>query len=411
MKILAVNLAYPWPIDNGYTLRVCNLIRNLGEGVELDLVCLGDPKAVPDGAQRTALLGPACRRVHIVPADSLRPVPRRSLLARVINIVSPDRSSIGEPLVSEAMERMVRQRQRDEHYDLVLLWGLAASQYFDAGEAAIPYLVDVCDSPSRLAWSYLSTEPSVLRKPRKFVQFIWARSYERKHVAPIPNLVLISEADASFTARHSGKSNTWIVSNGVDTDYFRRSPSASVDRTDLLFTGAMEYWPNEQAMLHFIRAILPRIREFAPSLRLIVAGRNPSRQLKDLASSVEGIVLTGFVDDLRPYFERAAVYVAPIRSGAGMKNKILESWAMETPIVATKEATLGIEIKDGENIFIADEPDVFAAKTLQLLREPETGRRLSSAGRAWVEKQYSWRGRGQALADICRQVTGARAVR
>ena len=119
MKILAVNLPYPWPIDNGYKLPVCNLIRNLGEGVELDLhlVCPGDPKAVSDGVQRTALLGPACRRVEIVPADSLRPVPRRSLLARVINIFSPDRPSIGEPLVSEAMARAVRQ-QRDENYDL-----------------------------------------------------------------------------------------------------------------------------------------------------------------------------------------------------------------------------------------------------------------------------------------------------
>jgi glycosyltransferase involved in cell wall biosynthesis len=227
----------------------------------------------------------------------------------------------------------------------------------------------------------------------------------------MPNLILISDADASFIRQSCTKSKIWVVSNGVDTEYFRPSPNASPRRADILFTGVMDYWPNEEAMLYFMRTILPRIRKEMPDVKLVVAGRNPPASLRDLAQSIEGVLLTGFLEDLRPSFEHAAAYVAPIRSGAGMKNKILEAWAMGAPVVATTEACRGIEVEDGGNVLIADHPDDFTAKTVRLLREPELGERLRRAARARVEERYSWRSRGQGLAQICREIVDSRTLR
>ncbi len=188
-----------------------------------------------------------------------------------------------------------------------------------------------------------------------------------------------------------------VVPNGVDTEYF--TPRADPGTRTILFCGSMDMHPNQEAMEYFLRQIWPRVVAQAPDVDLLIVGRKPPEWLNEVARTDPRIQITGFVDDVRPYFQKAAVCICPIVSGGGTRLKILDSLAMGVPVVATSFAASGLSLGHDKHLLLANTEEQFAEYTLHLLSELPLRSRLASAGAERVKQLYSWTVVGQTLMD------------
>ena len=180
-----------------------------------------------------------------------------------------------------------------------------------------------------------------------------------------------------------------VIPNGVDLDYFAPRGDVPPRPRRLVFTGNMSYRPNVDAVRHLCAEILPRIRREVPDVELYIVGMDPSAAVRALADPPR-VVVTGRVDDVRPFFEAATVAVAPLRLARGLQNKVLEAMAMRVPVVASPAAHHGISAVAGRDLLVGDGPAEFAQAVVTLLREPATRERVARAGRAAVEENHAW---------------------
>jgi glycosyltransferase involved in cell wall biosynthesis len=177
------------------------------------------------------------------------------------------------------------------------------------------------------------------------------------------------------------------MATGVDTEFF--SPRGPAAGKRLVFTGSMDWLPNEDAMTYFCRDILPLIRAQEPDVAVSIVGRAPTPAVTRLAEDA-GIEVTGRVDDVRGYIEQAAAYIVPIRIGGGTRLKIFEAMAMGKAVVSTTVGAEGLPVTHGENVLIADDPTSFARDVVRLLRDPARRVQLERAARQLVVERYDW---------------------
>jgi len=167
----------------------------------------------------------------------------------------------------------------------------------------------------------------------------------------------------------------------------------------MVFVGAFRHAPNLDAMKFFTRDILPGVLKEVPKAHLYIVGSSPPPEIRRLDKH-PNVTVTGFVDDIQEYYQRAAVVVVPLRTGVGIRGKILEGWSVGKAMVATSLACQGIEAIHGENIIIADRPDEFIIWTVALMRNPEFCRALGDRGRQMAEQRYDWDILGQQMSDL-----------
>jgi glycosyltransferase involved in cell wall biosynthesis len=198
----------------------------------------------------------------------------------------------------------------------------------------------------------------------------------------------VSEADRRLLAATAPAARVAAVETGVDIEYF--APNGWHEKpATIVFTGSLDWYPNEDAVAHFVDEILPRVRAEVGAARFVVVGRNPSAKLREAAEAA-GAVVTGTVDDVRPYLAEATVCVVPLRIGGGTRLKIFEALAMAKPVVSTTIGAEGLPVTPGEHLVLADGPEDFARAVVALLRDPARRRALAAAGRALVEQRFSW---------------------
>jgi sugar transferase (PEP-CTERM/EpsH1 system associated) len=227
------------------------------------------------------------------------------------------------------------------------------------------------------------------------------RRYETKALTSADHCVVVSREDEILTRQLAPETPISIIPNGVDTDYFRPSPETS-GPPNLVFTGAMGWPPNADAMIYFCRDILPLIRREFPAVQLTIAGLQPSDDVKELAQDPQ-IHVTGFVPDVRPFVAGASVYIVPLRSGSGTRLKILEAMAMGKAIVSTPIGAEGLEVVDGRHLILADRPQDFAEAVCRLLKDPTRRQALGQAGRQLVEQTYDWKTIAAGLDNVYHQ--------
>jgi glycosyltransferase involved in cell wall biosynthesis len=182
-----------------------------------------------------------------------------------------------------------------------------------------------------------------------------------------------------------------VLPNCVDLDYF--TPLHEPRQPDMLvFSGKMSYHANVTAVLHLVNNIMPRVWAQRRHVRLTIAGKDPPRQISSLTTRHRPLIgVTGTVPDIRPYVRRAAGAVVPTLHGAGIQNKALEAMACETPAVASPQAVSALQVTDGGEALVAEEPAVFAQRVLGLLKDEAQRKKVGSGGREYVEKHHDWR--------------------
>ncbi len=217
----------------------------------------------------------------------------------------------------------------------------------------------------------------------------------------------VSEADRALLAARAPGADIRAIPTGVDTSYFHPNGAAEAPAT-LVFTGSMDWYPNEDAILYFLDAILPEVRREVPGVSLAVVGRDPTDRLR-AAGSAAGICVTGTVSDVRPYVAEAAVYVVPLRVGGGTRLKIFEALAMGKAVVSTRVGAEGLPIVSDRHFLQADSPAAFAQAVISLLKDADRRRALGLAGRRLVEERYSWSQVTREFEGHCQELVSRHA--
>jgi sugar transferase (PEP-CTERM/EpsH1 system associated) len=393
-KILVLTPQFPYPPHQGTTIRNFNLIAGLARRHEVHLLSFGDPV----DSHGTPLDG-LCRSVQVV-----RP-PQRSMRQRLMGLALSRLPDMAQRLPSAEFSAALTAILAREDPDVVEVEGIELAQYlFQAaqrrGEKTHPLLVyDDHNAEYVLQQRAFETD---LRIPRRwvgaaysFVQWQRLRGYERRACLAADRVVAVSEIDAEAIRRLVPGLEPAVVPNGVDMEFYTADIPPLGDRVgpgeqDLVFTGKMDFRPNVDAVLWFTEEVLPLIRRESPETRFWVVGKDPHPRLAALADDPV-VVLTGRVDDVRPYIAGAAVYAIPLRIGGGTRLKVLEAMAMGRAIVSTRLGCEGFDLEPGQELIIADEPDEFAAAVLTLFRDPARRERLGRAARRFAGSRYDWR--------------------
>lgn len=254
------------------------------------------------------------------------------------------------------------------------------------------------DSDKWRQYSNSSTYPMkwIYRRESRLLKKYEHRIYEFFDIC-----FFISSAEVDlFCSQYHCSEKPLAIGNGIDTESFR--PAAQPPGNDtpvFIFTGVMDYKPNVDAVLWFTENVWPGILENYPGSRFIVAGMNPVPDIQSL-SELNGIEITGFVDDILPYFQQSTIFVAPLRIARGIQNKVLQAFSCGLPVVSTSMGAEGIDYTDGENILIADSPEAFLESITRLQNNRDLYQSLKVNALELVKKHYSWEGKLAPLKEI-----------
>lgn len=226
---------------------------------------------------------------------------------------------------------------------------------------------------------------------------------EQQYLKRADHVLAVSENDRKDFLKFMDPTKVTVVPTGVDTEFFQPSQKPEAPNS-LVFTGSMDWLPNEDGISYFAHEIFPLIQRKAPDAILRIVGRKPSSRLKDLAARVANIELTGWVEDVRPYLAQSSVCIVPLRIGGGTRLKIFEAMSMAKAVVSTSIGAEGLPVIHGEHLLIADDPARFAECTLDLLRDTSRRARFGQAARKLVEKNYSWVTVASEFAQILEKV-------
>jgi sugar transferase (PEP-CTERM/EpsH1 system associated) len=225
---------------------------------------------------------------------------------------------------------------------------------------------------------------------------------ERGYACLADSVITVSEQNREYFSRYVHPDRVSTIATGVDIEAFRPSDGASSN--SMVFTGSMDWMPNQDGILHFASEMLPHIRREVPDVELWIVGRYPSREIQELASA--RIHVTGRVEDIRPYLQKAPAYIVPLRHGSGTRLKIFEAMAMGKAVVSTTLGAEGLPVTHGKNILIADDPREFAATVVRILRDRELAASLGRAARVLVEEHFSWKAAASQFEKILEEAVG-----
>ncbi len=275
----------------------------------------------------------------------------------------------------------------------------------------------ICNLQPALVWDSVDCISYLFEQSSRYGQGFFARvitrlelprtrRYEGWLVGQFDRVLVTSPVDKAALERLADsaicnpQSAITVLPNGVDLTYFTPSDEPREPDT-LVFSGKMSYHANVTAALYLVEQVMPHVWAQRPEVRVWLVGKDPPREVQRLAVDRGAqVTVTGTVPDVRPYFRRAAVAVAPIPYGAGIQNKVLEAMACGTPVVATPQAVSALAVADGEQALVADGPGAFAAAVLRLLGDPALRTRIGQAGRRYVEQHHDWRSIVERLEPV-----------
>jgi polysaccharide biosynthesis protein PslH len=381
MKILWVKTDFLHPTDRGGQIRTLEMLKALHRRHEIHYVTFDDGRNA-EGPRRS---GEYCTRAyavrHSVP-------PRRSLqfAGQLLHgLISELPVSVAR-YASSRMKRQIEALLRREPFDsLVCDFLFPAPNIPDIGRAVL-----FQHNVESMIWRrHVQETRNSAKRAYLALQARRMEAFEGKICRAAAHIVAVSDVDREAMQELFGVKRISSVATGVDLEYFTPPPDAP-NEADLIFTGSMDWLPNIDAMEWLAAEILPLIHREQADCRLLIAGRRPTPGLQELARREPRIALTGTVPDIRPYVWGSKISVVPLRIGGGTRLKIFEAVAAKVPVVSTSIGAEGLPLEDGKHILIADRPEAFARKCLELLANPE--QRCDLAERAWelVAGRYSW---------------------
>ena len=401
LRILWVKVGGLWPPNTGGRLRTLHMIAELSQRHRVSVITTRHPADESTGL-RTRL--PACEGIDAVPYTLPKQGTSRFALAVARSWASPYPADLWRWRIP-AVRARIRERLA-EGVDLCVADFLVAMPNLPSRTTTPVVLFE--HNVEYMIWKRLhEVEKRPARRALLGLEWRKMRQYEARACARASLTVAVSEADRALLAANAPGADIRAIGTGVDTTYFH--PNGAVEApASLVFTGSMDWYPNEDAIMYFIAEILPELRREVPGLSLAVVGRDPAERLR-AACATAGVQVTGTVADVRPHVAEAAVYVVPLRIGGGTRLKIFEALAMGKAVVSTRVGAEGLPIVPGEHFLQADSPADFTQAVVTLLKDPDRRRALGRAGRRLVEDRYSWNQVTRQFEGHCEEVVARHA--
>jgi glycosyltransferase involved in cell wall biosynthesis len=389
MRILLVSEMIPWlPSHDGFRVSPANLVRNLSDRHEIHLIALAQGG---ESVERSDWSRRYCREFSIFHTDS-------GIRARLRAVTSaPDRS----------LARFVSDAVLKSRPDLIHLEGGGLAPLLGSATHGLPAVLSIHDSKALRFDEFVKFTDLPRKRLRLRLLAVVARRHERRWFSRADRVVVTSPFDADGLSASLAADRIVSIPYGVDLEYYARQQAPEPGR--IVFTGSMNWPPNEDAAEHFARDIFPAIRSRISGASFWIVGAEPTARVRSL-SSIAGVHVTGTVEDIRPWIWSAAVYASPLRFGLGVKNKILEAMASSAPIVATSRSLSGTPLIDEQHALIAHDDVKFGDAVVRLLSDAELRESLAHKARRLAETEYSWDSITSEFEELYREVLAGRAV-
>lgn len=387
MKVLILMPYTPVPANFGGAMRIYYLLKSLAGNHKVTVLAFGNPGRANLMEEEFGYL---VDDIHIVPEPWSRKYKR---FGQVYSIFS-SQSYSNICCYSDKMQEKIDELLSDREYDVVHCEFPCMEQYdFKNGVKKVLDAHNVEYENFRRMWKKC-------RSPIK--KWYYKKEYEKVYLEEIralsnQDLILAtSKNDIEIIKRDVNDKPARAVPNGVDTSFFRPKGS-DPEPYSIVFTGMMGYTPNSDGMLWFLDEIFPIVLEKIPQAKVYIVGNRPPESLKKRQS--DNVIVTGFVDDVRPYVWKSNVFVVPLRMGSGTRLKVVEALAMKKPVVSTTIGCEGINVEHDRSILIEDSPEKFASYVVELLKNKKLRDRLTEEGYELVTSEYDWSVVGEKMLE------------
>ena len=398
MRILWLKTELLHPVDKGGKIRTYNMLKEMKREHHVTYLTLDDGTATADERAKATEY---CHELICIPQRRREKFTPGFYFELGLNLVSPRPYAI-KKYESAAMLREIAELERKNSFDVLVCDFLAPAG--NVPRTLNTPVVLFQHNVEAMIWKrHYEVQTNPLKKAYLYGQWQKMRRFEKEMCRRFDCVIAVSAEDRDQMKNEYGAEAVYDVPTGVDTVFFRPSGAAEAKKHSIVFTGSMDWLPNEDAIRYFMREIMPVIKHKVPDATLTVVGRNPPAALVDLSREDSSLVITGRVDDVRPYIESAAAYIVPLRIGGGTRLKIFEAMAMEKAVVSTTVGAEGLPLTHGVELLLADEPRAFADAVVKVLSDSEYAAELGQRAASVVRENHGWRQVTESFISICRQ--------
>ncbi len=384
MKIVVLLPRVPYPTIKGDKLRSYNFIRELSKEHEIHLFAIDEEKTKEEDINH---LKQFCASIYIAP------ISKSTIFINVIKAFFKGLPFQVGYYYSKSVHKKFNDYLNKVKPDRIFCQLIRVAEYVKDIKD-IKKTIDIQDTMSVNVLRN-STSSNWLKKHIFKIESKRLVKYENKIFDYFDNKVIISKPDRSLYP-HANKDDIEIIPNGVNYNFFK--PLDVEKEVDVVFTGNMGYIPNIDGSLFLIKEILPILQEKKPNIKIMIAGANPPLKLKNLAS--DNVIITGWVKDIRDCYAKAKVFIAPMRIGTGLQNKLLEAMAMKLPCITTSIANNSLGATDNESILIGKTKEELANNILTLLNDDNKAKEIANNGYQFVINNYNWEVNSKKLGEI-----------
>jgi len=383
MKLFVLLPRVPFPLDKGDKLRAYHQLKELAANFQLKVVALDD-SGVDDKALQHL------RKEFDIEIVKLN---RTVIYFRLLRALFSDKPFQVHYFYQKSANRKIQSIIGEFQPEHIYCQLIRTAEYVK-NIHSVPKTIDYMDAFSigmerRIRGSRLIKKYFIRKEASRLLK------YENLIFDYFENRTIISEQDRSLIY-HPDRNDISVVPNGVDFDYFH--PSEREKKFDIVFTGNMSYPPNVDGAVFLVNEILPIVKTVFPQLKLLVAGANPSNQVINLSSAT--VSVSGWIDDIREAYGGSSVFIAPMRIGTGLQNKLLEAMAMQMPCVTTSFANRALGAEDGKSVLIGNTKEELANALIELLSDNKAASQIALQGNNFIKNKYSWESSSRSLIDI-----------
>ena len=390
MKVLFISTKGPLPTNDGHCLRTYNLLRQVSQKHEIYLFSFVKYSEEYDHIDEFKGL---CKHIEYFSLGE-NYSSFRNVLSLALNVFS-NKPFVAQKYDTHEMRDSIKNLLSHEDIDLVHLDMLPLYCYQDLF-SGIPIFLNQHNIESALLLRQAEAESNIFRKYFFSIQQQRLEKFEKKALGGVDQVAVCSQQDLQLAKQYAPSANVKVIPNGVDLDFFQSTGTFDEEPDTLVFVGGLNWYPNRDGMEWFDREILPEIIALKPSIKIHLIGR--SEKINWVHS--DHFVEHGFVDDIRPYLERAAVFIVPLRVGGGTRLKILDAMGMGKAIVSTSIGAEGLGVENGEELILADLASVFAINVVNLIENRKERRQLSLCARKFVLSTYKWEIIGKKICQV-----------
>lgn len=377
MRILQISPRVPYPLTDGGKIGIYNIVKYLAlRGHKITLVCFDD------GKNKYPELEKYCKLIII------RKKIKTTYLGLFLNLFSSIPYGISK-YYSPVAKKKIYDLQKKNKYDIVHLDHLHTAFYgvFIKNNFNLPVVLREHNIENMIMKRFYKNKKNIFVKFYAYLQYKKLYKYESNICEIFNQCLMITKNDEKIIKEMNPEIKTSVITAGVDTSYFHPI-KIKEEEFSIISVASMDWLPNIEAIEWFCKEILPLVKNEIQAIKFYVVGINPPNSIKDLADN--NVIVTGYLEDVREYIAKCQVFVVPLKTGSGIRIKILNSLAMGKAIVSTSIGCEGIDVTNGKDIYIADDKEEFAKKIIYLLKNKNERRKLGREGIKLIKEKYQW---------------------